>query len=151
MDSEVVTLVRNDVADLVVERSVVQCVNFLVHLVAHQARFHGLVVDQHNRVNSVPGKQRHKGIVVHVSRAPRTGLLTKRMRAANLTQRKRSSKGFAYRHEVLQRLAAARAEHDLEWLQYHCQRLATLVARQDLYELLPEGVMERCLRSATFL
>lgn len=36
-------------------------------------------------------------------------------------------------------MAASRAEEDLEWLSTHQLRLATLVARQDLHELLPEG------------
>lgn len=137
------TSVRTCVADVVVEQSVVSCVNFLVHSVAQQAR---LGIDG-LRVNLVPAKARHNKTNVATfkpsasyHRSWTTGrFMTRQMRAAKLTQRKRKSKGFQYRSGVLQRLAAARAEADQQWLQAQQERLATIVARQNLYELLPDG------------
>lgn len=66
------------------------------------------------------------------------GLIARRFSAKRLTHRR--SHGFHYRKERLKRAAAFKAEDDLEWLQWHQNRLATIVARQDLHALLREGL-----------
>lgn len=123
------------------EQSVLQCVRFLVHSVVYRSR---LGVDG-LRINYVPSKRRSKTMEASASMAsqshPFPGLITKRMRAVKfLTQRKRTSRGYQYRQDVLKRRAALRAEEDLQWLECQCTRLATIVARQEQLELLPEGV-----------
>lgn len=136
------TAVRTCVADMVVEQSVLHCVKFLIHSVVQQAR---LGIDG-LRTNFVPAKPRQYKTNVAACKPPSSarswhmGVMTKRMRAAaRLTQRKRKSRGFNYRSGVLLRLAAARAEADQLWLNAQQERLATIVARQHLYELLPDG------------
>lgn len=107
-----------------IEEEVVRCVQFLVAQVIHGAKL-----------------QADMGAIRKEKRVPylRRGLaaVTGRRRARKLTQRR--SKGYAYRAAVLQRAAAIRAEQNLEWLQIQKQRLATVIARQDLHALLPEG------------
>lgn len=137
------TSVRICGTDLVVELGVVQCVKYLVDNVVHAFR-HG---QRLNRVNYVPSKRRHKTAtsrMEQVLQGPRWGAdhLTSRMRRAakRLTQRKRESRGYAYRNEKLQERSARKVEEDLAWLQVEERRLATLISRQDLEELLPEGM-----------
>lgn len=123
-----------------VEGAVLQCLKHVVDMVVRQARFHSVGVLQRGRY--VPGKRSHqKTDVVSASAVYRPLRMTRRMRAAprKLTQRKRGSKGYNYRDSVLKRAHAARVEQDVEWLQRQRHRLATVVARQDLHELLPEG------------
>lgn len=128
------------VADVVVERGVAQCLKFLVDNVVHLSRHGGV-----NKVNYVPGKRgRHKTCTRGAEMGSRSWgagmMMTSRMsRAARLTQRKRESKGYEYRSNVLKAKEARRLENDLEWLQEHEERLATIAARQCLHELLPEG------------
>lgn len=122
-----------------IEEAVVQCVRYLVHTVARQAR---CLADRplQQRVNHVAGKRRNKTSMASRSSAcARPLLMTRRMKAAKLTQRKRESKGYLYRSRVLYRAAAARLEEDLDWLHIQKHRLATIVAQQDLQKLLPEG------------
>lgn len=122
-----------------VEMGVLQCVRFLIHNVVHRARYR-FEVEGQVRINFVEGKQRHRRAdwVARCSGSqPRLSGLTKKMRAAKLTQRR--SRGYRYRIERLKRAAAARTEDDLGWLDVQRLRLATVVSRQDLHELLPEG------------
>lgn len=122
-----------------IEQGVIQCMNSLIMSVIHQARQGGDGVVQ--KLNFVERKRRHKTeVAVLPSYWPRRRL-TKRMKRAKLTQRR--ARGYAYRVQVLQRAAASRAEADLEWLSIHNNRLATIVARQSLLELLPEGAALR--------
>lgn len=135
--SKTVSISSKTCAPLEVEQGVLQCVEFLVKSVMHLAKWH--VSD--NRIckrNRVPGKRGHKTSPSTARGLRRCSFLTGRMRAPKLTQRR--SKGYAYRSAVLQRLAAARAEENLEWLLEQHHRLATLIARQDLLQLLPDGM-----------
>lgn len=150
-DADVAT-VRLGAAEVVVEQSVLQCVRFLVHSVVYRSR---LGIDG-LRINYVPSKRHSKTMLASTSTASRShpfsGLITKRMRAVKyLTQRKRTSKGYQYRQEVLKRRAALKAEEDLQWLECQCTRLATLVARQQQLELLPEGVLCRSQPDHSYL
>lgn len=126
-----------------VEQAVLMCVKYIIDSVVYQARARQRVEGLWPRViHHVPGKRGHRKTEVRAwySQRDASGLvLTRRMRA-RLTQRKRESKGYNYRDQKLKRAAAARAERDLEWLQVHGLRLATIVARQDLGLLLPEGM-----------
>lgn len=142
MDASMKTVADVDVdgrpVELEIEAGVLQCVKFLIHNVVHRARHeaHGQVM-----INLVQGKERHRRTDWVASQASqsvkRLNGLTKRMRAAKLSQRR--SKRYAYRVTHLKRAAAMRSEEDLQWLEVQHHRLATVIARQDLLELLPEG------------
>lgn len=100
-------------------------------------------------IHYVQGKRRCKTKVDQPVRRPyREGRLTKRMRKANLSQRKRKSKGYDFRNERLQRASAQKSEQDLEWLDVQQRRLATIIARRDTHELLPEGAFSECVARA---
>lgn len=125
----------SDAAD--VERAVLQCVKYLIHNVVHRARHSDNSIAR-TRINFVPGKARQNRTKVITTSFTRTTGLTKRMRAAKrLTQRR--SRGYSYRLMVLKRAAASRSEEDLGWLETNSYRLKTLIARQDIHKLLPEG------------
>lgn len=123
-----------------VEEAVMQCVNFLVHTVVRQSRSisHRQTPPRLHRVAS-KRRCRKTDSAALLSARSLPILMTKRMKAAKLTQRKRESKGYQYRLGVLKRAAACRAEQDMGWLHHHRHRLATVVARQCLQELLPDG------------
>lgn len=134
---------------MTVEQAVLNCVRFLVHNVIHRSRHDS---DEMQRVNFVVGKRRRGSKKTDVSNLIATRhasyvkwvrRTTKRVRAAALQRRKRTGKGYAYRALRLKRLAAIRAEQDLAWLQFHDNRLATLVARQECGKLLPDGLSAR--------
>lgn len=118
--------------------SVVDCVNFLVNTVVLRARH-----SSEGRVDKmyyVAGKRCRRKIDAQLPSASsqrRAGLITGRMRAAALTQRR--SRGCEYRREKLRRQAAEKRAVDLEWLSAQTRRLATVLARRDLHELLPDG------------
>lgn len=140
---------KEDVSSVVVEQAVIHCVNFLVHNVVHRARY-----DDTSRIHHVTGKRsRSKGQMVSTSTSSfhrfvslmkrRQETMAQRRKAVKLTQRKRGSKGYGYRNSFLMGARAAKMEHDLGWLEAQEQRLATVVARQTLHELLPEGAWLR--------
>lgn len=131
-------------ANIVVEKAVLQCVQLLVHTVERQSRWDfGDRPAQLQVVNRVASKRRHAKAHIGARdstphRQYRAGMLTKRMQRARLSQRK--SRGYLYRRGYLQDFAARRMEANLSWLQAHQHRLATIIARQDLHKLLPEGM-----------
>lgn len=137
------SVVRVQEDDIMVEEAVLLCLKALVDQVVRFARCSNVHDSLQRSVNIVGSKVRRKtdmtGVIMRT--CPFSVLMTRRMRAVSsrLTQRKRGSKGYAYRNGVLKRAAAFRVEQDLEWLQFHQNRLATIIARQDLRELLPEG------------
>lgn len=121
-----------------VQEAVLRCVNYLVDSVIRYNR-HGKEVGSIDKVRYVKGKHRHKDKTVAQLRfSSRPSFITGRSRATKLTQRR--CRGFAYRREVLQRNKATKAEADLQWLLEQEQRLATIVSRQNLYALLPDGM-----------
>lgn len=140
--------VHASVGPLVVEQGVLRCVKSLVDNVVYRARYHVQHGEGMLPIHFVKGKERHKhktkvvaassgsAASPHSSKGPK---MTGRMRAARLRLTQRRSRGYVYRTEVLKRAATTRAEQDIEWLQTHCHRLATLIARQHMHELLPEG------------
>lgn len=132
------------VADVVVERGVAQCVKYIIDNVVHRARHGGV-----SKINYVPSKRHHRTSVLESSaqllRRPWGEAWVARPKKnapcrRRLVQRKRQSKGFEYRVGVLSRRRIAKEDEDLEWLQTHEHRLATIIARQDLHELLPDGM-----------
>lgn len=126
--------------ELVVEQGVLQCVKALVNKVIHQGRWLHCSDAPTKAINIVAGKPRRHESRVIISPHPRTGI-TKRLRPILFTHRK--SRGYYHRQRKLELAAASRAEDDLEWLEAQSLRLATLLARQSLHELLPEGVAPR--------
>lgn len=129
-----------------IEQGVVQCVKELVHKVVYGAHYWGdgrAVVVHH-----VLGKRRRK-TETNTVRPPPKRLIAKRMTRPRLTQRRAHK--YRYRSRILRLQAAAKAEEDLSWLQTHQQRLGTIIARQDLHELLPEGVFveQKVLRATS--
>lgn len=134
--------------DFQVSQAVWACVRSLIEKVCRKALWHQEQMPARSK-HCVPSKPRqHHLKTLHVKpRHPSAtleacyrrcrGMISKRYRAANLTQRR--SRAYAYRTERLRRAAAFRAEENLQWLQHHQMRLATIIARQELLELLPEG------------
>lgn len=137
MQKPVRVLMSGDGTDFEVEHGVLQCVQGLIHNVIHQTRHGGDGLQMQRRINYVEGKRRRKTEVATLPQPFWAGRLTKRMKRARLTHRR--AKGYAYRVAALQRASAKKTEEDLDWLQIHEPRLATIVARQCLHELLPEG------------
>lgn len=140
------TVVRTTNAHvLLIEHAVARCIQFLVDNVVHRARHDGAAAA--NQINFVPSKRRQKTSCsttassfygLWANRAVHKA--SRRQRKGRLTQKKRESWSYNYRNGLLRLLAASRAEQDLDWLGTHLFRLATIVARQDLRELLPEGM-----------
>lgn len=144
-DASTISLSFAGIANMEVEQGVWACVNALINKVCYQSRWHqakGQVRVSH----SVPSKRRPRHL--KLQHGPTSlqacyrrcrGLISKRYASQKLTQRR--SRAYAYRTERLKRAAASRAEENLSWLQHHQLRLATIIARQDLLELLPEGTV----------
>lgn len=147
---------RNVVAltqGLHVEPEVLECVEFLVYNTIYKSRHdgEGLV----SKVNHVIGKRRHVSRQLHIktrvisapqgASPPRrgrpglSGMTTRMRRAVKLNQRKSKSRSYQYREKKLRCAEALKNEGNLQWLEANKMRLATLVARQQMSELLPEG------------
>lgn len=127
-----------------IEYGVLQCVQKLVQKIVDQSRFLQCGNPQAACRKRVAPKQRPH-CRVHIT-APASfeassrrfrSFVAKHFSSKRLTHRR--SHGYHYRKERLRRAAAVKAEEDVEWLRRHENRLATVIARQDLHELLPEG------------
>lgn len=125
-----------------IQKEVHACVEFLIFNIVHEARHAGEEIKL-KQVRCVKSKLRPHDKTNLISAVcdrsrPRSSGVTKRMRLAfKLTQRK--SNRYEYRTRALKLRAAAREELSLAYVAMHKLRLATIVARQDLHELLPEG------------
>lgn len=136
--------IATDQAELQIEAGVLQCMKFLVENVVFRARHDEELRDKTRTkvIHRVPGKRGHAK-----TRMTTPGISLQRFASRCITKRyrlqaklsQRRSRGHHYRKGILKRAATAKAEEDLEWLMFHKHRLATVVARQSLHDLLPEG------------